>query len=139
MYDSPTLSQLLDAVRYHLESQVIPAVENDRKLYYQTLVAINVLHIVQRELLMSPDHLRAEWHRLNFVQNVTMPLPNTVNELRAALAERNRKLCQEIDAGRYDYMPQRAALFEHLLMTAQTQLEVANPRFLGALAAEDSA
>ena len=83
------------------------------------------------------DHLRAEWNGLNFVQNVTMPAPGDAEGLRATLAERNRKLCQEIDAGRYDQMPQRAALFEHLLMTVQTQLEVANPRFLQALAAED--
>src|SRR5262245_9172231 len=137
MYDRPTLSQLLDAVRHHLESQVVPAVETDRKLYYQSLVAINVLQLAQRELLLNGDHLRAEWNGLDFVQKVTMSAPGDAESLRATLAERNRKLCQEIDAGRYDQMPQRAALFEHLLMTAQTQLEVANPRFLQALAAED--
>jgi hypothetical protein len=136
MYDRPDLSQLLDAVKGYLQREVLPVVQSDRKQYYQALVAINVLGIVEREMQMSVDHLTAEWSRLNFVQNVSTPLPKEIVDAQAALAERNRKLCEEISAGRYDYAPQRSALFEHLLTTAHAQLEVANPKFLQTLAAE---
>jgi hypothetical protein len=138
MYDRPDIFQLLDAVQVYLQNEVIPTAQEDRKRYYQALVAINVLEVVSREMQMSVDHLKAEWERLNFVQNVTTPLPADVNEARAALAERNRKFCEEISAGRYDYAPGRAALFEHLLTTTRAQLEVANPKFLQALAVEDA-
>src|SRR5262245_46670117 len=137
MYDRPTISELIDAVRTHLEKQVIPVTTEDRKLYYQTLVAINVLKIIEREMEGGTEHLKEEWTRLNYVQNVTAPFPKEAEEVLPALAERNRKLCEEINSGRYDYMPGRAALFEHLLVTTRKQLEVANPRFLETLADED--
>jgi hypothetical protein len=137
MYDKPNLAQLFDALRLYLESAVTPAVQDDRKLYYQTQVAINVLDIIERELEMEADHLKMEWKRLNFVQNNVLPMPSDIAELRGALAERNRKLCEEIGAGRYDHEPQRSALFEHLLVSAHSQLEVANPQYLQSLAAEN--
>jgi len=136
MYDRPDIHQLLEAVKSYLQREVVPAVQADRKQYYQALVAINVLGMVEREMQMSVEHLHSEWSRLNFVQNVSTPLPTEIIEARAALAERNRKLCEEIGAGRYDYSPQRSALFEHLLVTTRAQLEVANPKFLQAIAAE---
>ena len=136
MYDRPDIYQLLEAVKSYLQREVVPVVQADRKQYYQTLVAINVLEIVEREMQISVDHLKAEWARLNFVQNVSTHFPIEIAEARAALAERNRKLCEEIGAGRYDYAPQRSALFEHLLATTHAQLEVANLKFLQALAAE---
>lgn len=137
MNDRPTVTELLEAVRTHLESQIVPITQEDRKLYYQTLVAVNVLKIIERELQHGNEHLKEEWMRLNFVQNVGTPFPDDVDAVLPSLAERNRKLCEEINAGRYDYMPGRAALFEHLLVTTRKQLEVANPRYLEALAAED--
>jgi hypothetical protein len=140
MYDRPTTAELLEAVRTHLINEVIPSLKaKDEKLVAQTTIAANVLAIVTREMQFEAEHLRAEWMRLNFVQNTTPPppMPTDVKDIRQALAERNRKLCEEITSGRYDYQPQRAALFEHLLVTARTQLEVANPQFLEALALED--
>jgi hypothetical protein len=136
MYDRPDIDQLLEAVRGYLQRDVVPAMQADRKQYYQALVAINVLGIIQREMQMNAEHLKAEWSRLNFVQNLSAPFPADLAEARAALAERNRKLCEEISAGRYDYSPQRSALFEHLKVTTRAQLEVANPKFLQSLAAE---
>jgi Domain of unknown function (DUF6285) len=137
MYDRPTMMELLNAVRNHLETQVIPEIRDDRKLYYQTLVAINVLRIIDREMQTGVEQLREEWMRLNFVQGVDTLLPSESSKAHDALAERNRKLCEEIDGGRYDYLPQRAALYEHLMVTTRQQLEVSNPKFLEALAAED--
>jgi hypothetical protein len=141
MYDRPTIAELIEAVRYHLETNVIPELHDDpnddRKLYYQTLVATNVLRIIEREMQTGIEQIREEWMRLNFVQGVDVLFPGEQSTVHDALIERNRKLCEEIKAGRYDYLPQRAALFEHLLLTTRQQLEVSNPKFLEALAAED--
>lgn len=135
MYDRPTLSELLDAVRMHLETAVVPAVREDRKLYFQTLVTINVLKIAERELSMGSDHLRAEWGRLNTLDGGGYHPPSSDVEMRVELAERNRALCAAIRAGQYDDMTR--TLFSHLKMTSIEQLQVANPKFLSTLMKED--
>ncbi|NWG17454.1 MAG: hypothetical protein HXY41_12545 [Chloroflexi bacterium] len=138
MYDRPTLNELLDAVRVHLEENIIPLLKDDRKLYYQTLVAVNMLRIAGRELTMNALHMQAEWDRLNFLQGSSGTIPADDDEARQALAERNHRLCEDIAAGAYDQHPRKAALFEHLLATAVEQLQVANPHFIQVLALEDN-
>ncbi len=129
MYDRPTLHELLAAVRHHLESAVIPAAKAlNHKLYFQTLVAANVLKIAERELIFAEPHLHAEWGRLNLLLG-EQPLPTEPAARRAALAERNRDLCAQIRAGRHD---DSAPLFRHLKACATEQLEVANPKWLAA-------
>lgn len=136
MYDQPTLNELLDAVRMHLESHIVPAVRKDRKLYFQTLVAINVLKIAGRELYLGEGHLKAAWVRLNALENVDTTLPDRDSAARNALSERESALCERIRAGDYDSGENRALLFDHLIAATTEQLEVANPRLLATLAAE---
>jgi hypothetical protein len=130
MYDRPTASELLDAARMHLEQQVIPAVRADPKLYFQTLVAINVLKIVGREIALGDSHAAAEWAGLNMLEGKAIELPTPLSTLNTALASRNQALCAAIRAGDYDEPQKKAALFSHLMMTTAAQLEVANPKFL---------
>ncbi|NWF67658.1 MAG: hypothetical protein HXY40_01100 [Chloroflexi bacterium] len=137
MYDRPTAPELLDAVRTHLETHVVPAVKGDGKLYFQTLVAINVLRVVERELQLAPDHMAHEWARLDAL-SAPQDRPDDPRQQAAALRERNKQLCAQIRAGDYDGAAQKAALFEHVLTTSVEQLQVANPRFLQALAQEDA-
>ena len=137
MLDQPNISQLVAALRGYLENEIAPDNQGSTHQSRQRANAIRVLAMIEREIQMSGDHLKAEWARLNFVQKLSTPMPSDPDEAKAALLERNRKLCEEINAGRFDYAPARAALFEHLLVTTRTQLEVSNPDFLQALAAED--
>lgn len=140
MYDRPTAQELIDAAIMHFESAIIPAVRSDRKLYFTTLVATNVLKIVGREMQHSRAHLLAEWERLNALQGGDQPLPVEPQAAQKALAERNSALCADIRAGKYDAAgEQQAALFAHLMATTVEQLVVANPKFLQTLAAEDAA
>lgn len=136
MYDRPTAAELIEAARLHLEQQVIPVVKAaNHKLYFQTLVAINVMKIVERELALSAGHGRAEWSRLNMLMG-EQPLPTDIAAFSAALASRNAHLCAAIRAGDFD---ENRVLFSHLKATTIEQLEVANPKFLATLAAEDAA
>ncbi len=136
MYDRPTLTELLIAARHHFEEKVIPvAKQTNRQLYFQTLVAINVLKIVEREYTIRPFHLRAEWTRLNMVMGKDMPTIESDDDLEVAIQAANKKLCQNIRNGKFD---DDYALFEHLKARTIEQLEVANPKFLQAIHHEDA-
>ena len=139
MYDRPTVSELIDAARMHLESAVIPAVRADRKLYFQTLVAINVLKIAGRELALAPQQAETEWAGLNLLENRDAPAPANLTDLQAAIHERNKTLCAAIRAGEYDREQHQSLLLAHVMATTTAQLEVANPRLLQTMAAEDAA
>jgi len=139
MYDRPTAAELIDAVRLHMETSIVPAVREDRQLYFRTLVAINVLKIVERELAMGADHNAHAWARLNIIDSEDRPLPTTEADLRAGVAERHAALCHSIRVGHFDEDEgKRAQVFEHLKATTVDQLQVANPRYLSRLAQEDA-
>lgn len=138
MYDRPTAEELIEAARMHLESAIIPVVRQDRRLYFQTLVAINVMRIVERELSLGPDHARTEWERLNDLEGTQTPIPDRLAEIKAALKARNTDLSAAIRAGEYDSESKRRALFDHLAASVVEQLQVANPRLLQKMAEEDA-
>ena len=137
MVDRPTIDELLSAAIQHFETHVIPAVKADGKLYFQTLVAINVLKVAERELKLGWTHLLAEWDGLNALEGQPRDLPSNPDEAKIALAERERYLCAHIRAGDYDDEPRKSALFEYVLSSVTRSLEVANPKFLQTLAEED--
>lgn len=137
MYDRPNTQELLDAARLHLEQNIIPAVKSDARLYFQTLVAINVLKIVGRELAFAPRHTTAEWASLNVLEGVEAAAPHDLASLQAAISERNQQLCRAIRAGDYDTGEKRGNLLEHVKAVTIAQLEVANPKFLQTLLKED--
>lgn len=136
MYDRPTLTELVNAALHHIESSLLPlAKETNHKLYFQTLVALNVLKIAEREFNIRPYHLRAEWTRLHMVLGEDMPTIDNDDDLEVAIVQANKKLCERIRAGEFD---EDAALFEHLKARTIEQLEVANPKFLLAIREEDA-
>lgn len=138
MYDRPNLAELIDAARLHMEANIAPAVRQDHKLYFQTLVAINVLKIAERELAIGDVHSAEAWHSLNQLEGVETDMPNTLQAIQAALGARNTTLSADIRAGKYDEDAAKQALFEHVKATTIAQLQVANPRFLEKLAEEDT-
>lgn len=128
MNDRPTLEELIEAARMHLETHVIPAIKGDARLYFQTLVAVNVLRVAERELVVGYAHLQAEWRRLDQLEGGEQPVPASPAEALNALRARNAALAARIRAGDYD--AESGALFAHLLATVRESLEVANPKFL---------
>lgn len=136
LYDRPNLQELIDAARMHLETTIIPLVKGDPKVYFQTLVAINVLKIATREISLEWTHLLSAWESLNALDGINMPLPSDADAAHAALTGRQDALCAAIRSGAYD---ERAdPLLDHLLRVTRAQLQVANPKYLEGLDAEDT-
>ncbi|MBZ0297700.1 MAG: DUF6285 domain-containing protein [Anaerolineae bacterium] len=129
MYHSQA-RELLRASWTHLKHNVAPALQDQAELYEQTLVTINLLQMVEREMEHRPSHLKSQWSRLNAMQDIDLPLPSDWEEAVAALHIRNRELCHDIRAGRYEEPFMQEILFEHLLATTMEQLQVANPDYL---------
>ena len=54
MNDRPTAAELVEATREYLETEILPALD-DQRLRFRTLVAINALGIAKRELESTED------------------------------------------------------------------------------------
>lgn len=139
MYDKPNATDLLEAARLHLEQNVIPAIKDDRGLYFQTLVAVNVMKVVRREMELKPKHLQTVWKALETLENAHSTMPHETHLLEQAVQDRLAKLSADIGVGKYDDPDQDSALLDFLLLETTLQLEVANPKFLQLLAMEDGA
>ena len=129
MNDRPSAVELVAAARMHLEKEVLPALAAPR-LRFQTLVAANVLLMVERELALAESQLEAEWERLNALERSGPARPSSLEARREALAARRRALCERIRRGELDKGEAQRALFQHLRRTVEDKLRVANPRFL---------
>ncbi|GAB4208734.1 MAG: DUF6285 domain-containing protein [Roseiflexaceae bacterium] len=128
MFDQPTAAELIAAARMHLEGQVIPTL-TDARLRFQTLVAANVLAVVERELAQGEAALAAAYARLAALDGTAGEVPSGT-ALAAEVEARSRALCVRIRSGEFDEGPQRDALLAHLRQTAIDELRVANPKFL---------
>ena len=119
MSDRPTASELADAVREFLESEVLPSVQ-DPRLRFRLLVAANALSIARRELEMGDDLSREELALLRPLGDA--PPPGTPREqalaLSTALARRIRR--GDVPSG----------TLEALRRIAELKLRVASPRYL---------
>jgi hypothetical protein len=133
MYDQPTATELLAAARAHLEQHVVAAL-SDQRLRFQTLVAANVLAIVERELALADARLAAAWCRMAALEGAVDAVPPAGPALRAAVEAQTQRMCERIRAGAYDQDAARGALLAHLRQTAIEELEVSNPRYLERLA-----
>lgn len=128
MQDPPSQEQLIEAIAAHLQGELLEAVA-DRGLRFRTLIAANLLRILQRERELGPQQAEREQQRLAQLLGVdagAAPLPELTQQLHARVA-----------AGDFDHDPPRARLMAHLKATAVEKLRIANPRFLERLEAED--
>jgi hypothetical protein len=133
MQDRPTAPELLAAVREFLQQEIAPALQDHRQRF-RTLIAMNVLAVVERELAGEEDQLRAEWRRLVALDSVpgqpAAVLPDTLAALRADIAARKRQLCAQIQAGAADDGPWRVDVLDYACWAVEEKLRVANPRYL---------
>lgn len=128
MQDPPNWQQLVTAVAQHLQAELIPAI-HDPGLRFRTRIAANLLAIVQRELQLAPSQARQQRQRLEQL----LDEPGSSEPLVLL----NRRLQERVAAGQFDRGPERARLMQHLKASAMERLQIANPKFLARLEAED--
>ena len=127
MTDRPDLNALLDAVRLHLEANVLPVIRHEPRLYFQTLVALNLLKIGQREIAHSSELLRAEWIAMNRLNQEDLAMPEREDFLANELSTRRATLGAAIRTGKYDSPDETARLMIYLQQTVNAQLALNNP------------
>lgn len=130
MQDPPSQDQLIEAIAAHLQGELLQAID-DRGLRFRTLIAANLLEILQRERELGPQQAGRERERLEQLLDVDAGA--------ATLPELTRQLHARVAAGKFDRGPARAQLMAHLKATAVEKLRIANPKFLARLQAEDQA
>jgi len=129
MHDRPTAAELVAAARQYLEGDLLPTL-TDARLRFQTLVATNVLAIVERELQTEEQHLLQEWQWLAELLQLKRPVPQLRAALRQGVREANEELCRRIRQGAFDERSRFLALSRQLRPIVERKLEVANPRYL---------
>jgi hypothetical protein len=129
MQDLPSAQGLIEAVAQFIEREVTPTI-TDHRLKFRSLIAANVLAIVNRELATGDSLLRTEWQRLAVLTNEPDAAPANSNALREGLQRRSQDLCKRIRAGEADDGPWAEAVFAHAQATVIEKLQIANPRFL---------
>ncbi len=132
MQDRPAASELLAAVRQFLRDELAPSL-GDHRQKFRTLIAANVLSVVERELTGEEDRLRAEWARLVALDGAAgegaAPL-ETLDDVRARIDARKRALCARIRAGDADAGPWRRDALAYARWSVEAKLRVSNPRYL---------
>ena len=116
MYDPPSTTELVTAVREFLEQQAMRELEG--RTAFHARVAANALAIVARQLELGPQAEAAERARLVEL----LGRDETLDAL-------NRELCRRIRRGDLDHSS--PALVEHLRATTLDKLAVDQPKYSG--------
>ena len=114
-FDRPHKEELISAVREFLQDKLMPELSGHLK--FNTLVAINVLKIVERELDLGPEIIAEESVRLRAL----------LSENQSGTGELEQILCDQIDAGNFSYADEK--LLETLWQTTMAKLSVDNPKY----------
>ena len=126
MNDRPHAAELLKAARAALAADLLPALPE--ALRYTGLMVANAIAIAERELMAGDAAARAECERLRrLLPECSSPVASEA--LSAVLTRYNRRLADDIRAGRFDG-EHRGALLEHLRLTTGEKLAVSNPKAL---------
>lgn len=135
MQDRPTALELLQAIRALLEKEILPGL-GDPRLRYQTLIAINVLRILEREVPDEDARLRAELDALRGLLDLPpAPPPSDPAALRRRVLEANAELCARIRQGLADAGPWRERVLDHVRAAVEEKLRINNPAQLAAFLA----
>ena len=135
MQDRPTTVELLEAVREFLEGHVVPRL-TERGVRYRTLIALNVLRIVEREVPGRETRLRAELAALADLLELPREAPPADPALLAArVQEANRELCERIRTGAADTGQWRARVLAHVGTMVDEKLGINDPQRLATFTA----
>lgn len=127
MQDRPTIDELLAAVEYFLDTEIVPNVPGARGFHGR--VAANAIRIVRRELDREDEALATEWASLDALLGLaTSPIGRS--QLRVALRERNEALCLQIREGHADEGDFAESVRDHVRRVVREKLRATNPELL---------
>ncbi len=124
MHDTPSISELIDAVQRYLNDVARPGLTGHAA--FSALVASNVLAIVKREVELGPEQRFDEKTRLVSILNA---------DSNSTLQDLNVQLCEKLRTG--ELTADTPGLFDHLKTTTISQLAVDQPKYSGLTATED--
>ncbi|MGH1420439.1 MAG: DUF6285 domain-containing protein [Hyphomonas sp.] len=124
MHDTPSISELIDAVQRYLNDVARPGLTGHAA--FSALVASNVLAIVKREVEFGPEQRFDEKTRLVSILNA---------DSNSTLQDLNVQLCEKLRTG--ELTADTPGLFDHLKTTTISQLAVDQPKYSGLTATED--
>jgi hypothetical protein len=127
LQDRPTFDELLAAVEYFLDTEIVPNVPGARGFHGR--VAANAIRIVRRELEREDEALAAEWSGLDALLGpISAPIGRA--QLRDALRERNEALCARIRSGDADEGEFASSVFQHIRNVVREKLRATDPELL---------
>jgi hypothetical protein len=99
--DRPTAAELVEATREYLEAEILPTLE-DQRLRFRTLVAINALGIVQRELESTDTEVLSPEETAELARRIRAgDVPEGVLELLERHVEQKLRVASPRYLGRY--------------------------------------
>ncbi len=131
MQDRPSGPDLIEAVAQFLNEEILPLMADNPRLKFRSLIAINVLNIVTREMHEAEPLMQAEWQRLaDFFDQSAAKMPSHPDQLGQTIDDFNRTLCRRLRTGDTGDDEWSRQLADHLYQTTIEKLQIANPRFL---------
>jgi Domain of unknown function (DUF6285) len=124
MQPRPDAPELAAAIREFLETEIVPTL-TDPRLKFRTLVAMNALGMLEREVKLEEAFLKAELADLSSLLKMDESEPNSLEGLKTVVTKLNAELSQRI---RTDRVP--AGTFETLKRAAVDKLRVSSPGYL---------
>jgi Domain of unknown function (DUF6285) len=124
MQDRPDARELVIAIEEFVRNEIAPTID-DKRLKFRTLVALNGLGILARELEQEEVLLREELNCLAPLLGRAVRAPETLSDLKAEVLELNRELARRIREG----LPPHGTA-QAVKLTVAGKLKVANPRSL---------
>jgi hypothetical protein len=125
--DRPTYDELLAAVEYFLDTEIVPNVPGARGFHGR--VAANAIRIVRRELEREDEQLAAEWAGLDAILGPS-ERPDDRKPLRTTLRDRNEALCSLIRDGDVDEGALSARVRAHVRNVVRDKLRITDPELL---------
>jgi hypothetical protein len=124
MQDRPDAQELAVAIQEFVQNEISPTID-DKRLKFRTLVALNALGILTRELEHEERLLDEELRRLSSLLGRVAPAPKTLKQLKLEVGELNQELARRIRANE----PPQGTL-EAVKVIVANKLKVASPRYL---------
>jgi hypothetical protein len=137
MNNLPGGPELLTIAREALMADLLPLAHGDAR--YTLLMVANAMAIAAREAADGDAQAQARLSRLEKLYGETSGARSGA-DLESQLAEHERRLAQDIRAGRFDANDDRQrAMLEYLRESVAARLRISNPKALGSSPAPGTA